>query len=156
MCFAEQNKWLFSIWKATLGWNGLTSKGLASGVKGRLYSVSVYSIVLHMSQTWPVKKDDVIALEKNDANMIRWMWSITPEKKISVVKLRNILQLHNMSKCLQNSRLLWLCHLKRIEDSFWPSKYRNFEIVSSLAGGRPSMMMRVRFFINGCDSQKHH
>ena len=24
ICFVEQNKWLISIWNATLGWNGLT------------------------------------------------------------------------------------------------------------------------------------
>ena len=31
---------------------------------------------------------------------------------------------------------MWFSHLEKMVDNFWPSKYQNFEIGSSLARGR--------------------
>ena len=41
------------------------------GTKGRLYSVCVRSVMLHERKNWPVKKEDVIRLERNVAKMVR-------------------------------------------------------------------------------------
>ena len=48
----------------------VASRGLPLGAKGRLYSACVHSVMLYGSETWPVKEEDVIRLERNDAKMV--------------------------------------------------------------------------------------
>ena len=43
------------------------SGGLPLGTKGKLLSTWVDSIMLHGSETWPVKEEDVVTLERSDA-----------------------------------------------------------------------------------------
>ena len=57
------------------------------------------------------------------------MWNITPEENIST-------ELYTMGQSLQSWSLVWFSHLEKMVDNFWPSKYQNFEIGSSLARGR--------------------
>ena len=59
------------------GWNKfrdlvplLASRGLSLRAKVRLHSACVCSIRLYGSETWLVKKDHVIRLERNDALMV--------------------------------------------------------------------------------------
>ena len=51
----------------------LSSRGLHLRPKGRLYSACVRSVTLRGSENWPVKEEDVIRRERNDARMVRWM-----------------------------------------------------------------------------------
>ena len=46
------------------------------------------------------------------------------------MKPKNRLQLHTMSECLQGRRLLWFCHLEKMENTFWRSKYQTFEFAT--------------------------
>lgn len=48
----------------------LASRGLPLRAKVRLYSACVGSIRLYGSETWLVKKDDVIRLERNNVLMV--------------------------------------------------------------------------------------
>ena len=57
--------------------------------KGRLYFACVHSVMLNGSETRPVKEEDVIRLERNDAILVRWMCNVKPEDKISEEELRN-------------------------------------------------------------------
>ena len=48
-----------------IGWNKfrqLTNKDLSLIMRGRLYSSCVQSSMLHGSETWPVRKENVVAL----------------------------------------------------------------------------------------------
>ena len=49
----------------------ITSTGLPLGAKSRLYTACVRSVMLYGSETWSVKEDDVILLERNDARMAK-------------------------------------------------------------------------------------
>ena len=60
----------------------LASRGFPLGAKGRLYSACVCSVMLYGTETWSVKKEDVIGLENNDAKMVRWICNVRPEDKI--------------------------------------------------------------------------
>ena len=51
----------------------LASRGLPLGAEGRLHSAGVHSLMLYGSKTWPVKKEDMVKLERNDAWMVRWI-----------------------------------------------------------------------------------
>ena len=77
----------------------LASRGLSLGAKGRLYSACVRSLVLYGSETWPVKEEDQIRLERNDESIVRWMFSVRPEDRISEEELRALLKLKSMRDC---------------------------------------------------------
>ena len=49
----------------------LASRGFPLEAKGRLYSAYVQSVMLYGSETWPVKEENVIKLERNDVWMVR-------------------------------------------------------------------------------------
>ena len=65
------------IW---IGWNKfrqlvplLTNKDASLIMRGRLYSSCVRSSMLHGSETWPVRKQNVVALQWAEMRMVRWM-----------------------------------------------------------------------------------
>ena len=78
----------------------LTSTGLPLGAKDKLYSGYVCSVILNGSKTWPVTEGDAIRLEKNDARMVRWIYNISPEARISAEELGASLKLLSMRECL--------------------------------------------------------
>ena len=62
-------------------------------------------------------EEDAIRLEKNDAMMVRWIYNISPEDKISAEELRASLKLLSMRERLQDKRLQWFGHVERMEKS---------------------------------------
>ena len=66
-----------------IGWNKfrqlvplLTNKDMSLITRGRLYSICVRSSMLHGSETWPVRKENVVALQRAEMRMVRWMCGI--------------------------------------------------------------------------------
>ena len=51
----------------------LTNKDVSLIMTGRLYSSCVRSSMLHGSETWPVRKENVAALQRAEMRMVRWM-----------------------------------------------------------------------------------
>ena len=49
----------------------LTNKDVSLITRGRLYSSCVQSIMLHGSETWPVRKENVVALQRAEMRMVR-------------------------------------------------------------------------------------
>ena len=91
--------------------------------EGRLYSVFVGSVLMLCgSENWPVKKDDLIRIERNCSRMVKWMPNMRRKYKISAEDRRNGLRLNTIRKCLQNRRLRWFSNLERMEKSTWPIK----------------------------------
>jgi len=63
-----------------IGWNKfrqmvplLTNKDISMIVRWRLYSSCVQSSMLHGSETWPVRKETKVALQRVEMRMVRWM-----------------------------------------------------------------------------------
>ena len=66
------------LWR--IGWNKfrqlvpvLTNKDVSLIMRGRLYSSCVRSSMLHGSETWPVRKENVVALQRAEMRMVKWM-----------------------------------------------------------------------------------
>ena len=66
-----------------IGWNKfrqlvplLTNKDVSLIMRGRLYSSCVRSSMLHGSETWPVRKENVVALQRAEMRMVRWMYGV--------------------------------------------------------------------------------
>ena len=63
-----------------IGWNKfrqlvplLTNKDVSLIMRGRLYSSCARSSMLHGSETWPVRKENMVALQRAEVRMVRWM-----------------------------------------------------------------------------------
>ena len=62
--------------------------------------------MLYGSETSPVKKKDVIRLERNTANMVRCMCNVRPEDRISDEELKTRVKLNGIWECLKDSTSL--------------------------------------------------
>ena len=51
----------------------LTNKDISLLVRGRLNSSCVQSSMLHGSETWPVRKENEVAIQLAEMRMVRWM-----------------------------------------------------------------------------------
>ena len=77
---------------------------------GRLYSIYIRSAMSYRSETWLVKDEDVIRLERDDARMLRWICSVRTRNRISSDELRTRLKLKSMREPLQDRKtaMVWL------------------------------------------------
>jgi len=78
-----------------IGWNKfrnlvplLTNKDVSLIMRGRLYSSCVRSSMLHGSETWPVRKENVVALRRAEMRMVRWMCGIKLKDRFPMKELR--------------------------------------------------------------------
>ena len=75
-----------------IGWNKfrqlLTNKDVSLIMRGRLYSSCVRSSMLHGSETWPVRKENVVALQRAEMRMVRWMCGVKLKDRLPSKELR--------------------------------------------------------------------
>jgi len=64
----------------------------------------VQSSTLPGSETWPITKENEVALQRLKMKMFKWM---------CVIKLRERLRLDDIISVLQQNRLQWACAVKR-------------------------------------------
>jgi len=102
--------------RVKIGWNKfrqlvplLTNKDISLIVRGRLYSSFVRSSMLHGSETWPVRKENEVALQRTVMRMIRWMYGIKLQDRVPNKGLRERLGLDqsiNQSKLFVTRAML--------------------------------------------------
>jgi len=66
----------------------LTNKDISLIVRGRLYSSCVRSSLLHGSETWPIRKENEMALQWAEIRMFRWMCGIKLQDRFPSKGLR--------------------------------------------------------------------
>ena len=66
----------------------LTNKDLSLIMRGRLYSSCVRRSMLHGSETWPVRKENVVALQRAEMRMVRWMCGVKLKDRLPSKELR--------------------------------------------------------------------
>jgi len=78
-----------------IGWNKfrqlvplLTNKDMSLIMRGKLYSSCVRSSMLHGSETWPVKKENVVALQRAEMRMVRWICGVKLKDRLPSKELR--------------------------------------------------------------------
>jgi len=54
----------------------VTNSKVSLIVRGRLYSSCVRTSMLHRSETWPIRKENEVALQRAEMRMVRWMCSV--------------------------------------------------------------------------------
>ena len=70
-----------------------------------LYSSCVQSSMLHGSETWPVRKENEVALQQAEMRIVRWMCSIKLQDRVPSKGLRERLGLDDIISVLQQNRL---------------------------------------------------
>ena len=95
-----------------IGWNKfrqlvplLTNKDVSLIMRGRLYISCVRSSMLHGSETWPVRKENVVALQREEMRMVRWMCGIKLNDRFPSKDLRDRLGIDDIVLVLQQNRL---------------------------------------------------
>jgi len=86
----------------------------------------VRSSVLHGSETWPVRKENEVALQPAEMRMVRWMCGV--KVKVSSKELRERLGLDDIISVLQQNRLRWYGHVLQKEDNDWVKKYMKWRV----------------------------
>jgi len=113
------------LWRTEFELDGINSgnKDISLKVTGRLYSSCVQSSMLHGSGTWPVRKENEVALQQAKMRMVRWMCGVKLQDRIPSKGLRERLGLDDIILVLQQNRLRWNGHVLRKEDNDWLKLY---------------------------------
>jgi len=54
----------------------LTGKGFSLKLKGKVYATCVRSCLMHGSETWPMKVEHELKMNRTEMSMIRWMCGV--------------------------------------------------------------------------------
>ena len=93
--------------------------------------------MLYESETCHVKEEDMIRLERNGTRMVRWMFNVRPEDRISIEEeLMTRLKLKSVRECLHDRRLQWFGQLERMKQSAWSCECRAFKVSDTFPRGR--------------------
>jgi len=98
--------------------------------------------MLHGSETWPVRKENVVALQRAVMRMVRWMCGTKLKDRFPSKELRERLGIDDIAFVLQQNRLRWYGHVLRKEDDDWVKKWMEYEIEGPGPRGRPKRTWR--------------
>jgi len=99
----------------------------------------LYNIfMLHGSETWPVRKENKVALQRAEMRMVRWMCNVRVKDRVPGKELRERLGIDDIILLLQQNRLQWYGHVLRKEDTDWVKKCTEYEVEGSRPRGRPN------------------
>ena len=91
----------------------LTNRDISLIRRGRLYSSCVQSSMLHRSETWPVRKENEVALQRAEMRMVRWMCNVKVKDRVRSNELKERLGIGDIILILQQNRLRRYGHVLR-------------------------------------------
>ena len=77
--------------------------------------------MLHRSETWPVRKENEVALQRAEMRMVRWMCNV--KVRVPSKEWRERLGIDDILLILQQNRLQWHGHVLQKEDTDRVKKY---------------------------------
>ena len=89
----------------------LTGKGFSLKLKGKLYAC-LRSCLMHGSETWPMKLEHELKMNRTEMSMIRWMCGVKLNERKKREELRELLGLEPVSLMIKKSRLRWFGHVE--------------------------------------------
>ena len=84
--------------------------------------------MLHGSETWPVRKENVVALQRAEMRMVRWMCGVKLKDRLPSKELSERLGVDDIALILQQNRLRWYGHVLRKDDDDWVKKCMEYEV----------------------------
>jgi len=97
----------------------------------------VRSSMLHRKETWAVRKENQVALQRAEMRMLRWMCGVKLQDRVPSKELRGRLELEDIISVLQWNRLRCYEHVLRKEDNDWVKKCMEYEVEGTSPRGRP-------------------
>jgi len=74
----------------------------------------VRSSMLHRSETWPIRKENEVALQQAEMRMVRWMCGMKLQDRITSKGLRERLGLDdNLNTTAKQVMMIWACVPKK-------------------------------------------
>ena len=67
--------------------------------------------MLRGSETWPVRKENVVALQRAEMRMVRWMCGIKLQDRLPSKELRKRIGVDDIALVLQQNSLRWYGHV---------------------------------------------
>jgi len=98
--------------------------------------------MLHGSETWPVRKENVVALQPAEMRMVRWMCGVKLKDKLPSKQSRERLGIVDIALVLQQNRLYWYGHVLRKDDDDCVKKCMEYEVEGPRPRGRPKRTWR--------------
>ena len=74
---------------------------------------------MHGSETWPMKVENELEMNRTEMSMIRWMCGVKLNERKKSEELRKLIGLEPVSLMIKNSRLRWFGHVERKDDNDW-------------------------------------
>jgi len=115
-----------------IGWNKfrqlvplLTNRDISLIRRGKLYSSCVQSSMLHRSETWPVGKENEVALQRAEMRMVSRMCNVEVKDRVPSKESRDRLGIDDITLIVQQNRLQWHGHVLQKEDTDWVKKLWN-------------------------------
>ena len=113
----------------------LTNSDISLKVRGHAYNACICSVLLHASETWAIKVDDIHWLVRNDKAMVRWICCAKLCEKIPmsdlITQVLRYLGISNIKNDIRYNHLRWFGHLQHMDEEKWPRKILNFEVNGS-------------------------
>ena len=63
------------------------------------------SSILHGSETWPVRKENEVAVQRAEMRMVRWMCGVKVKDRVPSKELKERLEIDDIILILQQNRL---------------------------------------------------
>jgi len=67
--------------------------------------------MLHGSETWPVRKENEVALKRAEMRMVRWMCGMKLQDRVPSKEFRERVGLEDIILVVQQNRLQWYGHV---------------------------------------------
>jgi len=99
-----------------------------------------WSIMLHRNGTWPVSKENEVALQRAEMRIVRWTCNAKVKDRVPSKELRERLGTDAIILVLQQNRLRWYGHVLQKEDTDWVKKCMEYEVEGSRPKGRSKRM----------------
>jgi len=144
---------LISMMSIQIGWNKFgqlvplpSIRDISLIRRRRLYSSCVWSSMLHGSETWPVRKENEVALQRAEMRMVRRMCDVKVKDRVPSKELRERLGIDDIGLpvilVLQQNRLQWYGHVLQKEGTDWLKKCTEYEMEGSRPRGRSKRTWR--------------
>jgi len=98
--------------------------------------------MLHRSETWPIRKENEVALQRAEMRMVRWMCGVKLQDRIPSKGLKERLRLDEIILVLLQNRLRWYGHVLQKEVNDLVKKCMEYEVEGTKARDRPKKTWR--------------
>jgi len=103
--------------------------------EGNCTQVVCMVVSLHDSETWPVKKEKELTLQRAEMRMTRWMWGVKITDTFTCSELRERLGTEDIITAIQRQvKMVRTCFK---DENDWVKKCMNFEVEGVRPRDRP-------------------